>query len=78
MADTTQVTVINGVTTPQVTVSQLESSQTSGTHVGTFTADYSTMYGGCVVSFRRTQPIIADAALYAALNAASAPVTWAD
>ncbi len=81
MPSTTSVEVAGGIVSPQVTVALLEAAQTSGTHVGTSSADFSLQWGGGTVEYRVNQVFIADALLYAAINAsttASANITWAD
>ena len=56
-----------------------ETAQGIVTHEGTVTAAFLFSYGGATLSYQTFQQLIADAGLYAALNAstqAAAAITW--
>ena len=56
-----------------------ETAQGITTHEGVITSPFTFAYGGATLSFQLFQQIIADAQLYAALNASSvaaASITW--
>jgi hypothetical protein len=78
--------VQGGLLNSSPSIAQTEAAQASGyvTHVGTINQDFCftyspTPFGGTTVQrFFATDVLIADVALYTALNAISAPITWAD
>jgi hypothetical protein len=82
MGDTPRTSIITaGTMSYGTTASNLEAVQSSGTHVGTPSSDFTLAFGSYTVSFRSGVPFIADAALYAAVNAspvAAANIAWAD
>jgi hypothetical protein len=80
MINTITQKIINGVLTPVTTIAAAESVQESGTHVGTASGDFSVMYNGVALQIRTNQIFIADAGLYAVINAspASSSVTWSN
>ena len=68
--------IVSGDTTAQLTV-----VETANTHVGLPSANFLFAFNGALLTFISGQPFIADATLYAAINAsstASALVTWAN
>ncbi len=67
-----------GTTAEQPTTANVIAVQGSNTHVGTPGANFSFAYAGQMLSFYLASPFIADAGLYAALNAASANVVWSN
>jgi hypothetical protein len=73
--------VLNGTISDVASLAQTEAVQTSGTHVGTPSNDFTLAYGACTLSFRKAVPFIADTALYTALNASTvavANIAWAN
>ena len=81
MTDTIAIEVVGGIISPAVTISQLETAQTSGTHVGTASVNFVIQFNGGTITYRAGQVFIADPLLYAAINAstaAAACVTWSN
>lgn len=63
------------------TLANVEAVQTAGTHVGTPNISFPFAFNGATLNFLANEPFIADAKLYAALNAsatATANITWSN
>jgi hypothetical protein len=67
---------LNGVITDAGTTAIEIADAMPGAHVGTATADFTLIYNATTVELRAGQDITADPALYVAINAAGAPVSW--
>ena len=76
MSDT--VLDISGAIVEAAQVPAVEAVQGAATHVGTTTSAFTFIWNGSTISFIPNSPFIADAGLYAALQASASPVAWSD
>ncbi len=65
-----------GGTQEWVPVATLVAVETASTHAGTPGASFTFIYNGATLSFMNGVPFIADAGLYAAMNASGVSVSW--
>jgi hypothetical protein len=68
--------VVNGAITDTAAIVDEIAAVPSGTHVGTATGNFTLQFKLSIVEIQLGQDLIADAALYAALNTAGAPISW--